>query len=93
MRRIDERGPRQITRQPEQQPQQPQQPFGAGFGATIGYGGASGPVRAPEWEKAEDAERYDLRSLSGEQARRSGPWKLYDEKFLLDGKNAFNSKN
>ena len=36
-------------------------------------------------------ERFDL--SSGERTRPMGPWKLYDEKYLLDSRNAFNSKD
>ena len=50
------------------------------------------PSSDPQWEKAGDPERFDLHIVP-KHHRRSGPWKLYDEKFIPDVKNAFNSKD
>ena len=84
VRRLDERGPRQATAQ-AQQPV-----FGANLGANFqgGASGAAAPAREPEWQ---DPERLDL--SAGKRPRPTGPWKLYDEKYLLDSRNAFNSKD
>ena len=84
LRRLDQRGPRQAAA-PAQQPA-----FGANHGANFqgGASGAAAPAPEPEWQ---DPERFDL--SSGERTRPMGPWKLYDEKYLLDSRNAFSSKD
>ena len=58
--------------------------FGAEYGATFTAGGA-GQVFA------DNAEKHEIHSEAG--ARRQGPWKLYDEKYFLDGKNAYSPKD
>ena len=66
----------------------PQQPgFGIEFGADFngGTAGATGATRALQ------VEEHVVHSLG--EPRRHGPWKLYDEKFVLDTKNACNPKD
>ena len=84
VRCLDQRGPRQATAQ-AQPPA-----FGANHGANFqgGASGAAAPAPEPEWQ---DPERFDL--SSGERTRPMGPWKLYDEKYLLDSRNDFSSKD
>ena len=59
--------------------------FGAEFGVTFGTGGAP-PTVQPTAHEA-----HDIHSAVGEQ--RFGPWKLYDDKFVLDPKKAYNAKD
>ena len=66
---------------PASAPQQGQG-LGAEFGASFG-GVPTGPTAAYE--------SHDIHSAVGE--RRLGNWKLYDEKFLLDPKNAYSSND
>ena len=65
--------------------------FGSDFGATFLSGGAERPFASQATGAASGPETHDIHSLHGERPR--GPWKLYDEKFLLDGKNAYDAKN
>jgi hypothetical protein len=65
--------------------------FGADFGATFVSGAAHQPFGSQATGAAPQVEAHDIHSLHGDRPR--GPWKLYDEKFLLDGKNAYDAKN
>ena len=63
----------------------PAQPgFGAEFGADFATGAASGNGTS----RTAQAEEFEVHS--NHETRRQGPWKLYDEKFLLDAKNVSN---
>ena len=74
---------------PSQSAPQPP-PFGADFGASFAQG-AQGTAHPNYGSQPTGVETHDIGSAQGDRPR--GPWRLYDEKYLLDPKNAYDAKS